>query len=69
MEWNFNTIPIVERVSIYRDCWNVGNGKIGPEIFMAVCQERNLFIKQMNIANMVELPIQLDLDSNISRKN
>lgn len=65
MDENFQAVSEVEKVSIYRDCWNVGNGLVSPEVFIAVAVERNLFMKQMNVVNMFKLPIQLTSDREI----
>jgi len=49
MEENFTDQSEIERLQIYRDCWNLGSGKVGPEVFITVANERNLFIKHINL--------------------
>jgi len=49
MDENFTSLTELEKIQIYRDCWNLGGGKVGPEIFITVANERNLFIRHISL--------------------
>lgn len=69
MNENFITLTEIEKLQIYRDCWNLGGGKVGPEIFITVVNERNLFIKHINLNKQFNFPVILNYDRNIDSDN
>jgi hypothetical protein len=65
MDENFQYLSEIEKVTIYRECWNLGNGCVSAEVFIAIAIERNLLLKQMNVTNTFHLPIKLTSDREI----
>lgn len=48
-DYNFPSITDLERASVYRDCFCVGQGIVTPEVFFTVCTEANLFVKLLKV--------------------
>lgn len=42
---NFPNTTELEKAQLYRECYALGKGIVSPEVFFAVCNDLNFFVK------------------------
>lgn len=52
-----NKTTELEKAELFRECWQIGDGEITPEIFFTVLTESNFFIYTLKLRSMMNLSV------------